>query len=83
VGFSEIGGAKLAPGAGRRQRCSRSDAVEMVQKTASFGASLLVAVSAPTALALRAAEIAGITLIAIARHDGFEAFTHPERIVRG
>ena len=55
--------------------------VEMVQKAASLGAPLLVAVSAPTALALRAADAAGITLIAVARHDGFETFTHPQRVV--
>ncbi|MBN8986758.1 MAG: formate dehydrogenase accessory sulfurtransferase FdhD [Rhizobiales bacterium] len=55
--------------------------VEMVQKTAAMGAPLLVAVSAPTALAVRMAEAAGITLAAVARSDGFEIFTHPERIV--
>jgi FdhD protein len=54
--------------------------VEMVQKTAAIGAPLLVAVSAPTALALRTAETAGITLVAIARSDGFEMFTHPHRV---
>jgi FdhD protein len=54
--------------------------VEMVQKTAAIGAPLLVAVSAPTALALRTAEAAGITVVAIARSDGFEIFTHPRRI---
>jgi FdhD protein len=54
--------------------------VEMVQKTAAMGAPLMVAVSAPTALAVRMAEAAGITLAAIARADGFEIFTHPERI---
>jgi FdhD protein len=54
--------------------------VEMVQKTAALGAPLMVAVSAPTALAVRMAEAAGITLAAIARSDGFEVFTHPERI---
>jgi len=54
--------------------------VEMVQKTAVIGASLIVAVSAPTALALRTAEAAGITLVAVARSDGFEVFTHPQRI---
>jgi FdhD protein len=54
--------------------------VEMVQKTAAIGAALLVAVSAPTALAVRTAEAAGIALAAIARSDGFEIFTHPERI---
>ncbi len=55
--------------------------IEMVQKTAMLGASVLVAVSAPTALAIRTAEKAGITLVAIARDDGFEVFTHPHRIV--
>jgi FdhD protein len=54
--------------------------VEMVQKTAAMGAPLMVAVSAPTALAVRMADVAGITLAAIARSDGFEIFTHPERI---
>lgn len=54
--------------------------VEMVQKTAIIGAPLIVAVSAPTALAIRTAEAAGITLAAIARGDGFELFTHPQRI---
>ncbi len=54
--------------------------VEMVQKAAAMGAPLLVAVSAPTALAVRMADAAGITLVAIARADGFEVFTHPHRI---
>ena len=54
--------------------------VEMVQKTAAIGAPLIVAVSAPTALAVRTAEAAGITLVAVARDDGFEVFTHPQRI---
>ncbi len=54
--------------------------VEMVQKAASMGAPLIAAVSAPTALAVQMAENSGITLVAIARADGFEVFTHPERI---
>ncbi|HEY7843349.1 MAG TPA: formate dehydrogenase accessory sulfurtransferase FdhD [Bradyrhizobium sp.] len=54
--------------------------VEMVQKAAAIGAPLIVAVSAPTALAIRTAEAAGITLAAIARNDGFEIFAHPRRI---
>lgn len=54
--------------------------VEMVQKTAMMGAEIIVAVSAPTALALKVAEEAGITLVAIARSDAFEIFSHPERI---
>lgn len=56
--------------------------VEMVQKTAMIGAPLIVAVSAPTALAIRTADVAGITLVAIARGDSFEVFTHPHRITQ-
>jgi FdhD protein len=51
-----------------------------VQKAAVIGASVVIAVSAPTALALRTAEAAGITVVAVARDDGFELFTHPGRI---
>jgi FdhD protein len=54
--------------------------VEMVQKAAFMRASVIAAVSAPTALAIRTAEAAGITLIGIARADGFEVFTHAHRI---
>jgi FdhD protein len=57
--------------------------VEMVQKTAAIGSSVLVAVSAPTALALRTAEKAGLTLVALVRGDDFEIFTHPDRIKVG
>jgi len=57
--------------------------VEMVQKTAAIGASVMVSVSAPTALAVKMAEAANITLAAIARSDGFEVFTHPDRILPG
>ncbi len=54
--------------------------VEMAQKVAVLGAPILVAVSVPTALALKTAESAGITLVAVARADGFEVFTHPHRV---
>ena len=54
--------------------------VEMVQKAAMARAPVIVAVSAPTGLALSTAEAAGITLAAVARADGFEVFTHPHRI---
>lgn len=54
--------------------------VEMVQKTAMAGCGLLIAVSAPTALAIRMAEAAGITLVALARGADFEVFTHAGRI---
>jgi FdhD protein len=54
--------------------------VEMAQKAAMIGAPLIVAMSAPTSLAVRTAEAAGITLAAVARKDGFEVFTHSDRI---
>ena len=47
-------------------RCS----FEMVEKAAVFGASTVVAISAPTSLAIERAEALGVRLIAVARHDG-------------
>ncbi len=54
--------------------------VEMVQKAATLGAPVIVAISAPTSLAIDVAHGAGITLIGIARADGFEVFTNIHRI---
>lgn len=57
--------------------------VEMVQKTASMGSAFIIAVSAPTALAIRTAEAAGMTLVALVRGNDFDIFTHAERISAG
>ena len=57
--------------------------VELIQKAAAAGIGMLAAVSVPTALAIRVAEAAGITLVAVARSDGFEVFTHPQRLASG
>jgi FdhD protein len=54
--------------------------VEMVQKAAAIGAGIVIAVSAPTALAIRTAEACGITLVGIARGRDFEVFSHPAAI---
>jgi FdhD protein len=54
--------------------------VEMVQKAAVLGSPVIVAISTPTALAVRIAEQAGIILVALARNNGFEVFTHAHRI---
>jgi FdhD protein len=54
--------------------------VELVQKAARMGAPVLAAISAPTSLALREAEAAGITLVGVVRDDGLEVFTHTERV---
>lgn len=54
--------------------------IELIQKAARLDTPVLVAVSAPTAAAIRVAEECGITLVAVARHQDFEVFTHPERL---
>jgi len=56
--------------------------IDMVQKVAALGVPMLIAVSAPTAHAVTLADAAGITLIALARPDRFEAFTHTNRIAK-
>jgi len=55
--------------------------IELIQKSAMFGAPILAAISVPTARAVREAEAAGMTLIAVARADGFEVFAGAERIL--
>lgn len=54
--------------------------IEMVQKASVLGAPIIVAVSAPTSLAIDTATAAGLTLAAVARGDGFEVFSHADRI---
>jgi len=55
--------------------------VEMVQKAATVGISSLIAISAPTALAVRTAQAAGMTLVAFARGEEFVAYAHGDRII--
>jgi FdhD protein len=54
---------------------------EMVQKAATVGISLLVAVSAPTAFAVRLAQRSGLTLVAFARADRHVVYAHPQRVL--
>jgi len=54
---------------------------ELVQKAATTGISALVAISAPTALAVEAAARAGICVVALARADSVSVYAHPERII--
>lgn len=56
---------------------------EIVQKAASARIPLLVAVSAPSSLALDAARTFGITLVGFARGDRFNVYTRHERIELG
>jgi FdhD protein len=54
--------------------------VEMVQKAATVGIASLIAISAPTALAVKTAQAAGMTLVAFARGEEFVAYAHGDRI---
>jgi FdhD protein len=54
--------------------------IDLVQKVAALRLPVMIAVSSPTADAVALAESLNITLIAQARPDRFEAFTHTDRI---
>jgi FdhD protein len=53
---------------------------EIVQKAAVAGIPIVCAVSAPTDLAIAAAERLGVTLIGFLRGDGFNVYSHDGRI---
>jgi FdhD protein len=52
---------------------------EMVQKATSVGVTILAAISAPTALAIRLAEESGLTLIGFARDNSCVIYSHSKR----
>jgi FdhD protein len=54
---------------------------ETVQKAACVGITTLAAMSAPTGLAIRLANEAGLTLIGFARNDQHVVYTHPQRLI--
>ncbi len=53
---------------------------EIVHKSAAVGIAVIAAMSAPTDLAIRLADEAGITLIAFARGDAMTVYAHPQRL---
>lgn len=55
-------------------------AYEIVQKASRVGIPVIVAIGAPTSLAVEAARSAGITLIGFARADRFNVYTFPDRV---
>lgn len=79
AGGVPTGAAPTAPVAGAIVLTSRVS-IDLVQKVAALGVPCLIAVSSPTAQAVDLAETLGLTLIAQARPDRFEAFTHTDRI---
>ncbi len=53
---------------------------EIVQKAAAVGIAVVAAVSAPTGMAVRVAQDAGLTLIGFARGERYCVYSHPQRI---
>jgi formate dehydrogenase accessory protein FdhD len=69
----------IAPSRGFLVMTSRAS-YEIVHKAAMAGIGIVVAISAPTDLAIRTAEAAGITLAAFARGDALNLYAHPHRL---
>ncbi|NMG74091.1 formate dehydrogenase accessory sulfurtransferase FdhD [Aromatoleum diolicum] len=53
---------------------------EIVQKAAAVGIAVVAAVSAPTGMAVRVAQAAGVTLIGFTRGERHSVYSHPERV---
>lgn len=54
---------------------------ELVHKAAMANIAVVVAISAPTSVAIQLADTCGITLICFARGEQMNVYTHPERLV--
>lgn len=72
--------ADIATDAGFLVITSRAS-YEIVHKAATVGIGIVVAISAPTDLAIRTAQAAGLTLAAFARGDALNLYTEPQRVV--
>jgi FdhD protein len=77
IGALVRGGADFATGC---MLITSRASYEMVQKSATVGIGFVVAVSAPTALAIRVAAESGVTLVGFARREQHVVYTHPERL---
>ena len=54
---------------------------ELVRKAARMQIPMLATISAPTSLAIRVAEQAGVRLLSFCRQDGFVEYTSPESVL--
>lgn len=55
---------------------------EMVQKTVSAGMNMLVAISAPTGLAIRIAKQYGVTLVGFTREQSFVIYNDTQQLIQ-
>lgn len=74
VGALLLGGGPL-PATGLGLFVSGRASIEMVQKAWTAGFGTLLAMSAPTGMAVDAATRAGMQLVGFVRHDGFNVYT--------
>jgi FdhD protein len=75
VGSMVLGLSGALPATGLGLFVSGRASIEMVQKAWAAGFSTLLAVSAPTALAVAAARRAGLMLVGFVRDDGFNVYS--------
>ena len=72
--------AKAMPLSNRLLMVSGRVSFEIVQKAAVAGIPIVCAVSAPSDLAIEAADHLGVTLVGFLRGDGFNVYAHDERV---
>jgi FdhD protein len=72
--------AKAMPLGQRMLMVSGRVSFEIIQKAAVAGIPIVCAVSAPSDLAIEAADRLGVTLVGFLRGDGFNVYAHDERI---
>ena len=82
--FDKVIGAALRAGAADLSECvvalSGRAGFELIQKAAVVRAPVMVAIGAPSSLAIELAERTGVTLVGFLRASGFNIYSHPARI---
>lgn len=80
VGWSVMSGMDSDDRAANALVVTSRASFEIVQKAAMAGVGIVACVSAPSSLAVEAAQDLGLTLVAFLREDRMTAFAHPDRL---